>query len=52
MLLKLKKRAAFFICPVLKDEIEALRDGNTKVVLENRKLLDRLASDNGGRENG
>lgn len=37
-----RRRLAYWICPTLKDEIDALRSGNTKVLLENAKLLDRL----------
>jgi hypothetical protein len=39
---KLSERLAYLICPVLRDEIAALRSGNTKVVLENQKLMDQL----------
>lgn len=41
---RLRERIAYWICPWLKAEIDALRDGNTKVVLENGRLLDRLAA--------
>jgi len=40
----LRERLAYLICPWLKAEIDALRSGNTKVVLENQKLLDRVAN--------
>lgn len=36
----MRQRIAFWICPDLKAEIDALRSGNTKVVLENARLLD------------
>lgn len=40
----LRRRIAFRICPDLRDEIAALQSGNTKVVLENERLLDRLSA--------
>lgn len=40
---RMRERIAFFICPTLKDEIAALRSGNTKVVLENARLMDEAA---------
>lgn len=33
---------AFWLCPALRDEIAALQSGNTKVVLENGRLLDEV----------
>lgn len=39
----LRERVVYLVCPWLRDEIEALRSGNTKVVLENQRLLDELA---------
>lgn len=33
---------ALRICPYLLDELGALRTGNTKVVLENERLMDEL----------
>lgn len=38
--MSLRERLAYWVCPNLKDEIAALRDGNTRVVLENQRLLD------------
>lgn len=38
-------RLAFIICPDLRNEIVALRSGNTKLVLENQRLLDELFPD-------
>ena len=38
--MNLRERIAYLVCPALKDEISALRGGNTKVVLENQRLLD------------
>lgn len=39
----MRKWLAFLICPELKDELEALRSGNTKVVLGNGRLMDEIA---------
>lgn len=41
----IRERIAYFVCPVLKEEVAALRSGNTRVVLENQRLLDRLSED-------
>ncbi len=38
----MRRKLAFYICPSLRDEVHALQSGNTKVVLENGRLLDRL----------
>lgn len=38
-----RERIAYLICPWLRAEVEALRDGNTKVVIANGKLLDRVS---------
>jgi len=38
----IRHRIAFLICPALRDELEALRSGNTKQVLANGRLLDDL----------
>ena len=40
----LRRYLAFLICPSLRDEIHVLQSGNTKVVLENGLLLDRIAN--------
>jgi hypothetical protein len=40
--MSLRERIAYFICPALRAEVESLRDGNTKVVLENQKLFDEI----------
>jgi hypothetical protein len=39
-----RQRIAFWVCPDLKAEIDALRSGNTKIVLENARLLDAAGS--------
>lgn len=39
-----RRKIAFWICPVLKSEVAALQSGNTKVVLENGRLLDEIAA--------
>ena len=36
------RKLALWICPALKAELSALRSGNTRVVLENSKLLDTI----------
>ena len=41
----IRERLAYWIFQTLKAEVEALRDGNTKIVLENQRLLDRLSED-------
>lgn len=35
-----RERVALWVCPVLRDELAALRSGNTKLVLEREALLD------------
>jgi hypothetical protein len=37
-----RSKIALWICPAIKSELDALRSGNTKIVLENGKLLDEL----------
>lgn len=41
--MKMTVAIAFWICPSLRDEVNALRSGNTKVVLENQRLMDEVA---------
>jgi hypothetical protein len=36
----MRRWLAFLVCPVLRDEVAALQSGNTKVALENGRLLD------------
>lgn len=36
----MRRWLAFLVCPDLRDEVHALQSGNTKVVLENGRLLD------------
>lgn len=38
----MRLRIALWICPELKDELAALRAGNTKCVLENGRLHDQI----------
>lgn len=38
----IRRRLAFWICPDLRAEVRALQEGNTKVVLENERLLDQI----------
>lgn len=46
----MRRKIAFLICPELRAEIAALQDGNTKVILENARLLDEIeARRNSGR---
>lgn len=42
--MSLRRKIAYWFCPSLKAEIEALGDGNTRVVLENGRLLDEIAA--------
>lgn len=39
----MRRRLAFWIYPDLREEVAALQSGNTNAVLENGRLLDRLA---------
>lgn len=50
--MSLRRIIAYFVCPALRDELAALRDGNTRVVLENGRLLDKLAERPRGRAGG
>lgn len=38
----MRRTFALGLCPDIRDEIAALQSGNTKVVLENAKLLDEI----------
>ena len=40
----IREYIAYLVCPALKAEIKALRDGNTRIVLENQRLLDKIGT--------
>lgn len=41
----MRREIALWICPALQDELDALRSGNTKAVLQNQCLMDELTAD-------